>query len=140
MVCFSISFFRHSNLVWLLNYSYSEDWISPLRDAIFTLYNEIDACLDLVLISRAQCTVDNEEVREWVDDVNEHTVSNKKTHLANFETLVFRVYLRNHLSYKKSYLHLFTYLFEELSDKKKFSNPVTKSAEICKNAVLSEKK
>ena len=31
-----------------------------------------------------------------------HTVSNKKTHLAVFETCVFRVHLRNH----KSYLHL----------------------------------
>ena len=29
------------------------------------------------------------------------TVSNKKTHLPDFETFVFRVYLRNHLSYKK---------------------------------------
>ena len=31
------------------------------------------------------------------------TMSNKKTHLADFETCVFRVYLRNHLSY--IYLH-----------------------------------
>ena len=30
-----------------------------------------------------------------------HTVSNKYTHLADFETCVFRVYPRNHLSYKK---------------------------------------
>ena len=29
------------------------------------------------------------------------TVNNKKTHLADFETCAFRVYLRNHLSYKK---------------------------------------
>ena len=29
------------------------------------------------------------------------TVSNKNTHLAVFKTSVFRVYLRNHLSYKK---------------------------------------
>ena len=35
------------------------------------------------------------------------TVSNKKTHLAVFETCVFRVYLRNHLSYKiVFYIHL----------------------------------
>ena len=36
------------------------------------------------------------------------TVSNKNTHLADFETCVFRGYLRNHLSYKKVfyiYLH-----------------------------------
>ena len=36
------------------------------------------------------------------------TVSNKKTHLADFETCVFRVYLRKPLSYKKViyiYLH-----------------------------------
>ena len=35
-------------------------------------------------------------------------MSNKKTHLAVFQTCVFRVYLRNHLSYKKVisiYLH-----------------------------------
>ena len=29
------------------------------------------------------------------------TESNKNTHLADFETCVFREYLRNHLSYKK---------------------------------------
>ena len=29
------------------------------------------------------------------------TVNNKKTHLADFETCVFRVYPRNHFSYKK---------------------------------------
>ena len=37
-----------------------------------------------------------------------YTVSNKNTHLADFETCVFRGYLRNHLSYKKVfkiYLH-----------------------------------
>ena len=37
-------------------------------------------------------------------------VSNKKPHLADFETCVFRGYLRNHLSYKKVfnvYLHPF---------------------------------
>jgi len=36
------------------------------------------------------------------------TVSNKNTSLADFETCVFRVYLRNHLSYRKViyiYLH-----------------------------------
>ena len=36
------------------------------------------------------------------------TVSNKNTHLADFETCVFRGYLRNHLSYEKNvyiYLH-----------------------------------
>ena len=59
------------------------------------------------------------------------TVSNKKTHLADFEICVFRVYLRNHLSCKKSYFHLFTSLSEELSDEKNnFSNLVTKSADI----------
>ena len=39
---------------------------------------------------------------------SEYTVSTKKTHLANFETCVFRVYLWKHLSYKKNiyiYLH-----------------------------------
>ena len=32
-----------------------------------------------------------------------YTVSNKNTNLADFETCVFRGYLRNHLSYKKHY-------------------------------------
>ena len=57
-------------------------------------------------------------------------MSNKKTHLADFEICAFRVYLRNHLSYKKV---IYIYLSEELS------NPVTKSADICKNAVLPKK-
>ena len=62
------------------------------------------------------------------------TVSNKNTHLADFETFVFHGYLR------KSYLHLFASLSKELSDEKNnFWNPVTKSADICKNAVLPEK-
>ena len=43
------------------------------------------------------------------------TVSNKNIHLPVFEICVFRGYLRNHL------------------------NPVTNSADICKNAVLAEK-
>ena len=30
----------------------------------------------------------------------ENTGSNKKTHLADFETCVFRIYLRNHLSFQ----------------------------------------
>ena len=38
---------------------------------------------------------------------NDITVSNKKTNLPDFETCVFRVYLRNHLSYKK----LFTFIY-----------------------------
>ena len=47
-----------------------------------------------------------------------HTVNIKKTHLAVFETCVFRLYLRNHLSYKKSYFYLFASLSGELSDEK----------------------
>ena len=47
------------------------------------------------------------------------TVSNKNTHLADFETCVFRGYLRNHLSSKKVFLYLFASLSEEFSDKKK---------------------
>ena len=39
------------------------------------------------------------------------TVSNKKTHLADFEICVFRVYLRNQLSYKKViYIYLYPFL------------------------------
>ena len=48
------------------------------------------------------------------------TVSSKNTHLPDFETCVFRGYLRNHLSYKKViYVHLFAALSEELSDEKR---------------------
>ena len=47
-----------------------------------------------------------------------NTVSNIKKHLADFDTCVFRVYLRKHLTYKKSYFHLFASLSEELSDQK----------------------
>ena len=46
------------------------------------------------------------------------TVSNKNTHLADFETFVFRGYLWNHLSYKKCFFHLFLSLSEDLSDEK----------------------
>ena len=44
-----------------------------------------------------------------------YTVSNKNTHLADFETFVFPGYLRNHLSYKKVfniYLHPFLKSFQ----------------------------
>ena len=58
------------------------------------------------------------------------TVSNKKTHLAGFETCVFRVYLRN------IYLHP---CLQSFQIKKNFSNPVSKSAEINKKIVLPEK-
>ena len=66
----------------------------------------------------------------------ESTVSNKNTHLAAFETCVFRVYLRNHLSYKKVihvYQHPCLKSFQIIAN---FSNPATKSADICKNAVF----
>ena len=54
------------------------------------------------------------------------TVSNKKTHLAVFKICAFRVYLRNYFSYEKV---IYIYL-----------HPcVTKSADVCKNAVLPEK-
>ena len=57
-------------------------------------------------------------------------MSNKKTHLADFETCVFRVYLRNGLSYKKvNYIYLHPRL-------KTFQ--ITKSADIFKNAFLPE--
>ena len=66
------------------------------------------------------------------------TVSNKKTHLAVFETCVFSHISPEPLELQKSYLHLFISLPEEHSEKK-FSIPVTKPADICKNAVLPEK-
>ena len=45
-----------------------------------------------------------------------YTVSNKNT----YPSCTHGVYLRNHLSYKKSYFHLFASLSEELSDEKTF--------------------
>ena len=67
------------------------------------------------------------------------TVSYKNTHLAVIETCVFRVYLRNHLTYKKL-IFIYSYpCLKSFQMKKEFSNPVTKSADIFKNAVLLEK-
>ena len=67
------------------------------------------------------------------------TISNKKYILPVFEISVFRVHLRNHLSCKKVifiYLHPCLKTFQM---KKNFWSPVTKSADIFKNAVLTEK-
>ena len=44
------------------------------------------------------------------------------------------------LELQKSYLHIFASSFRELSDEIRiFSNPVTKSADICQSTVLTEK-
>ena len=52
-------------------------------------------------------------------EIKRYTVSNKKTHLAVFETCVFRVYLWNYvLELQKSYFHLFASLSKEPSDEK----------------------
>ena len=48
------------------------------------------------------------------------TVSNKKTHLAVFKTCVFSRISPEPLELQKSYLHLFTSLFKELSDENDF--------------------
>ena len=64
------------------------------------------------------------------------TMCNKKTYLADFETWVFRVYLRNRLSYKKV---IYIYSHPCLKSFKIFSNLVTKSAVIFKNALLPNK-
>ena len=70
---------------------------------------------------------------------NPYTVSNKYVHLAVFEICVFRVYLRNHLRYKKViYIYLHPCL-KSFQIKNNFWNPVTKSVDIFKNAVLPEK-
>ena len=44
-----------------------------------------------------------------------YTVDNIKTHPPVFQPLVFPIYLRNRLSYKKICLHLFAPFFKELS-------------------------
>ena len=67
------------------------------------------------------------------------TVRNKNTHLPVFEVCVFRVYLWNHLNYEKFiYIYLHSCL-KSFQMKKYFSNPVTKSTDIFKNAILPEK-
>ena len=61
-----------------------------------------------------------EHMKKAMSVLRRGTVSNKKTHLAVFGTCVFRVYLRNHLSYKKV---IFMYLHPRLKSfqiKKKF--------------------
>ena len=65
------------------------------------------------------------------------TVSNKNTHLVDFEPCAFREYLQKHLSYKKFFSSICIRAFRW---KNNFSNPVTKSADIWKSAVLPEKK
>ena len=65
-------------------------------------------------------------------------MSNKNTHLADFETSVFRGYLRNHLSYKKV-IYIYLHPCRKSFQMKKDLKPVTKSADICKDAVLPEK-
>ena len=64
-----------------------------------------------------------------------HTLSNKKTHLADVETCVFR----NHLSYKKAiYIYLHPCLKSFQMKKQSFkSGP--KSADIYEKTVLPEK-
>ena len=69
------------------------------------------------------------------------TVSNKNTNLPVFEICVFLHISPEPLKLQKSYLHLFAFLSEELSDEKNnFWYSVTKSGNIFKNAVLPEKK
>ena len=63
-----------------------------------------------------------------------NTVTNKETHLAVFLTLCFPVYLQNHLSYKNLYSSTWILVWRAFSWKNKFSNLVTKSADIGKNA------
>ena len=60
------------------------------------------------------------------------TVSNKKTHLAVFETCLFRVYLRNHLSYKKViyiYLHPCLKSFQMKKDGNRCKKPFYSSSD-----------
>ena len=83
-------------------------------------------------------------VKIWVTNFYEsfckYTVSNKNTHLANFETCVFRGYLRNHLSYKKSFWHLFESLSEELSDEKRIFQIRSQNQLILAKTLFCQKK
>ena len=74
-----------------------------------------------------------------VKTIQESIVSNKKTHLADFETCTFRVYLWNHLSYKRLFTSICILVWRAFWWKSDFWNLVTKSADIFKNAVLPEK-
>ena len=77
------------------------------------------------MVSRASSNlkINKTDIVKYLFQVNIQWVT-KKTHLADFETCVFCVYLRNHLGYKKVIYNLFASLCEELSDEKKnSSNP-----------------
>ena len=68
-----------------------------------------------------------------------YTVSNKNKHLADFETCVFRGYLRNTWAIKKLFTSICILVWRAFWWKSDFWNLVTKSADIFKNAVLPEK-
>ena len=84
---------------------------------------ELESCLKVNKNNLSQ----NSAQLQWVT---------KKTHLADFENCVFRIYLSKKLELQKSFLHLFASLSEELLDKNFFFQ--TRS-DICKNAVFPEK-
>ena len=50
------------------------------------------------------------------NEIEDRLPSNKKTHLADFTICVFRVYLRNHLSYKKKSIYLFAFCTDRIFD------------------------
>ena len=112
------------------------------RTETFAIYVHFDETVWMIFMTK--CLKEFELHFDWITMPPEkrtqflpYTVSNKNTHLADFETCAFRGYFWNHLSYKKV---LFASLSKELSDKiKNFWNPVTKSANIFKNAVLPDK-
>ena len=69
-----------------------------------------------------------------------YTVSNKNTHLADFETFVFRGYLRNHLSYKKVFnIYLHPYL-KSFKMKKQFLKSGHKNSWYSQKRCFAQKK
>ena len=105
-----------------------------------TLFYPILNLIQRNVVGHVICLFAGKAFSKWVLSslIHRTTVSNKNTHLANFETCVFRGYLRNRLSYKNVlYIYLHPCL-KSFQMKNNFWNPVSKSADIFKNAVFPE--
>ena len=89
---------EHYSICSHLNWHFTESAFQPYEDDIIQTL-----------------TADVGKVKK--DEFILHTVSNKKKHLADFETCVFLRISAEPLELQKRYLHLFASLSEELSDK-----------------------
>ena len=67
-------------------------------------------------------------------------VSNKNTHLPVFEICVFRLYLQNHLRYKKRFFLLFASLSKKLSNEKRIFEVRSQNQLILSKTLFFQKK